>query len=879
MKHTLLVYLFFLLTTSLTAATFQWNGTGNWNDNTKWSDSGGTPCTCTPTATDDVHVVSGTLTIPNGMSVQITKIEVTANLVIANTATVTISGNNYGIDTNTGSTVMNAGTIDISNVSGTIPEGTGINNWGSFTNQNGGIIHIGNVNTYGIFNTQQGTFDNEMGAVINISNTGSSGIVEFLPQGAMTNSGTINISDIAGRGIRCLGTITNEASGEIYLSNIDDFAISSESYDNANFQNDGIIELTGTNGNNGLHLIKGDFSNANSLTLNNCNIGIYNSGECTFTNATNGVVNIDGTTTYGIFNTDEGEINNATNATINMSNIGSTGIFTALNFSGTIIVAFVYNNGTINIMNNIGEYGVDVNGSFINQAGANLNISNTSNSGIRVVEGQFTNEENGTVTIASTIDDGVYVPFSGVGANNFRNRGDLNITQSIGQYGINCSGNCINEATGEIVIANTTQAGIREEGSSRDFENSGNLQFMDNIGTHAIELDQGDFVNETGGQIDIEDATNHGIFFSSASDVFENQTGAIVTLQNIVGNGVDGFTGSGSVTNDGNFIFHNTITGNGIAGPFVNNGMIEGESTHLGSFLTNNGTIAPGFSPGITTLDGDYDHTNANATFNMEIFGTDAPGTANGHDQIAITGEADLGGILNVTLGGSYVPTAGDEFTLVDFQGGVDATNDDFVTVNLPDANWSYLTSGSNLRVGFMTVLLPVELIDFQVISNNKHVYLNWSTASEINNKGFEIERSADGKNWQKIGFITGNGTTNIRQNYQFSDTSPLSNSNYYRLKQIDFDGRFDYSKIELITFEKQNTPITIFPNPFKKSIEIKGIHLENNTVEIFNLNGQKIMEIQPSSSILNLENLPIGTYFIHINDGKQIFSKRLVKQ
>jgi len=91
---------------------------------------------------------------------------------------------------------------------------------------------------------------------------------------------------------------------------------------------------------------------------------------------------------------------------------------------------------------------------------------------------------------------------------------------------------------------------------------------------------------------------------------------------------------------------------------------------------------------------------------------------------------------------------------------------------------------------------LPVELISFRGKSTLEGTLLTWQTATEKNNEGFEIEHSIDGRTWDNIGFTYGNGTSNELNSYEFIHELPVSGINYYRLKQIDFDGQFEYSHI-----------------------------------------------------------------------------------
>lgn len=102
---------------------------------------------------------------------------------------------------------------------------------------------------------------------------------------------------------------------------------------------------------------------------------------------------------------------------------------------------------------------------------------------------------------------------------------------------------------------------------------------------------------------------------------------------------------------------------------------------------------------------------------------------------------------------------------------------------------WSTQVSGG-------PTILPVELVSFKALASNNAVQLSWATASEKDNSHFIVERSLDGKTFTKIATITGKGTSSIRSNYIFTDEDPLPGISYYRLKQVDFDGTFEYSKV-----------------------------------------------------------------------------------
>ena len=169
-----------------------------------------------------------------------------------------------------------------------------------------------------------------------------------------------------------------------------------------------------------------------------------------------------------------------------------------------------------------------------------------------------------------------------------------------------------------------------------------------------------------------------------------------------------------------------------------------------------------------------------------------------------------------------------------------------------------------------VSVALPVELIFFKGEATESGNLLTWQTASEENNEGFYIEKSEDGnpdsyRGWETLDFVQGNGTTLEISDYQYLDEIPLGNITYYRLKQVDFDGQFEYSEIvEITNQQSDNSTINIFPNPIRNVLNI-----ENGEGEaiIYNLLGQPIQSfsIPNSAFLINISDLPRGQYILHI--------------
>ncbi|MBI5808184.1 MAG: T9SS type A sorting domain-containing protein [Ignavibacteriales bacterium] len=124
---------------------------------------------------------------------------------------------------------------------------------------------------------------------------------------------------------------------------------------------------------------------------------------------------------------------------------------------------------------------------------------------------------------------------------------------------------------------------------------------------------------------------------------------------------------------------------------------------------------------------------------------------------------------------------------------------------------------------------LPVEITSIAASVSNNKVLLNWQTATEVNNYGFEIERSVAQisnlfNNWEKIGFVNGHGNSNSPKDYSFVDANPPSGKVQYRLKQIDTDGSFEYSQVVQVETElpKQFSLEQNYPNPFNPTTTIK---------------------------------------------------------
>jgi len=174
---------------------------------------------------------------------------------------------------------------------------------------------------------------------------------------------------------------------------------------------------------------------------------------------------------------------------------------------------------------------------------------------------------------------------------------------------------------------------------------------------------------------------------------------------------------------------------------------------------------------------------------------------------------------------------------------------------------------------------LPIELTNFTAKYNYKAVNINWTTANELNNNYFEVERSKDGINFEIISNLKAKGNSNQIINYKDFDTQPLKGISYYRLKQTDNDGTFTYSKIEVINTEKP-LEFTVAPNPTNTGeILINSEYNPNteNKIEVLDYTGKLLLEekVSSSSTLLKLNQFAKGIYLIRVSiDGNFSYKK-----
>jgi len=172
---------------------------------------------------------------------------------------------------------------------------------------------------------------------------------------------------------------------------------------------------------------------------------------------------------------------------------------------------------------------------------------------------------------------------------------------------------------------------------------------------------------------------------------------------------------------------------------------------------------------------------------------------------------------------------------------------------------------------------LPITLISFNAKLINGETQITWITASEVNNDYFTVERSGDGVTFEPIATVDGAGNSNQKLNYETIDKNPLSGTSYYRLKQTDYDGSYQYSNWVAINNYFGNAPeITLYPNPNRGKFTITS-NTEYTNIQICNVFGSILMEQKPTSlkTMVDATNLPNGIYFVKIISGDKSITKK----
>lgn len=526
----------------------------------------------------------------------------------------------------------------------------------------------------------------------------------------------------------------------------------------------------------------------------------------------------------------------------------------------------------------------------INHGGA-LNIDGTTGVGA-TIEGVLNN--SGSLSVDNTSGPGILV--TGSTAKLISN-GDVLIGQNggaanIGNHGIVAS--ALSEIrftddgtddTPTLLIDNSSQRGINIDGASLNINDvSSAAEIVIRIGALGVNSISGNGIHlsglaslsNDGGEIYIDHVAT-GLRLNSITSSFSNTNGGLLQIGGS-GNTIsqNGIYTAGSFNNtSGEIIIANTNfpalfrASNTIS----NSGgtlRIDGRLFGINSL---DGTLSPGNSPG--KLESPTGLNISSATLEIEIDGT-TQGVD--YDWLDVTGTATLGGTLKPVI--NFVPTTGDRIIFLT----ATTISGTFSSISpvLP-AGWGldYSTPGE-VSLLYNPAIFPVEFLEFKAKVVGQSSLLNWATANELNNDGFEVEHRTESSDWGKIGFVKGLGTTDQISTYQYQHTDPQKGMNYYRLKQIDLDGNFEYSQTLELSFSPAGEGLVLFPNPASERVNIELLDsFSKGSLQVFDLKGQLIFQasLEKNQSNISLEsqNWASGAYQLLLRLDNKLYSRKFM--
>ncbi len=233
-----------------------------------------------------------------------------------------------------------------------------------------------------------------------------------------------------------------------------------------------------------------------------------------------------------------------------------------------------------------------------------------------------------------------------------------------------------------------------------------------------------------------------------------------------------------------------------------------------------------------------------------------------------------VGPISGITPGNPQVPTITINNVVTQASHGADFT-----------VKATFTNGFSGFGVGKPgTPPLPVTLLSFDGRKNGSVVDLTWRTAFEFNNSRFEIETSKDVSNYYKIGTVNSQGNSTDIQSYSYRDYLPVKGVNYYRLKQVDIDGRITYSRTIAITFDDKGKLMTVYPNPARDNLNISFASPQQNVlIQIHTIDGKLVRQASVGNvqrnADLNVTGLIPGTYLLKILIGNGTQVVKFIKE
>lgn len=193
------------------------------------------------------------------------------------------------------------------------------------------------------------------------------------------------------------------------------------------------------------------------------------------------------------------------------------------------------------------------------------------------------------------------------------------------------------------------------------------------------------------------------------------------------------------------------------------------------------------------------------------------------------------------------------------------------------------LTGNDNSTTGVkVSPPLPVTLVSFAAVKEGQTSLLSWSTSEEVNSDYFEVQHSTNGNQWSKVGEVKSHGESTVLHHYSFTHERPAAGDNFYRLKMVDFDETFAYSRIRKLGFDSAHMlSVTTFPNPVSDELVIDHHDWSSVTaLSLFDKSGKKIdLHAQTATNVLDVSSYSSGAYVLQIahKDGSVLSRKILI--
>jgi hypothetical protein len=364
---------------------------------------------------------------------------------------------------------------------------------------------------------------------------------------------------------------------------------------------------------------------------------------------------------------------------------------------------------------------------------------------------------------------------------------------------------------------------------------------------------------------------NINSFTVNNNATFSNYGNLIIAGDLIIENGSNRFDnrGAGEVTIEGNVV----VRGNG-----NNNGFL-----HSGANVTVNGDFINVDQNANTQISGPLSVRNLSingGTFSVAgaIVNVTNNYTQQGNNP-RVSGGIPITNCGSFIVGGTSTLNSG-TFGFTGFLGMCNpAGSDSGFTPNVGG------TIDPNGRLGCScNQILPITLMYFTAKQNDSQVMLQWATASEKDNEYFSLEKSRDGRQFNEIGRVAGAGTSTVKLTYQFTDDFPFGGTSYYRLKQVDLDGTFTYSRIVAVNSEV-TAALRIYPNPLTQNelwVETTDAQADDIRITIHNTVGKllldKIYAYEPAVKVdLSLIRREPGLYIVSVRRKSRIERHKLV--